>query len=289
MVRHFRRPLPHRFIPFPSLESPFRVWSGNLKWNSPRCGAQGWGRPPFSPTPTRDAMPSISIAEELAKKQREISVSEFFERNKQILGYDSPTKALLTVVKELCENSLDACEDAGILPDVSVEIQKSGKDEFLVAVEDNGPGIVKKEVANVFGRLLYGSRFHVLSQKRGQQGIGVSGAILYGQTTTGKPTRIRSRPAEMDVAYEVDLIIDIRKNRPSIQQEDFVAWDKPHGTRVEIPLKSRYVTGKQSPFEYLKATAIVNPHARITYHPPEGDPIVFERVTEELPPKTVEI
>jgi len=234
-------------------------------------------------------VPSISIAEELAKKQREISISEFFERNKQILGYDSPTKALLTVVKELCENSLDACEDAGILPDVSVSIQKSGKDEFLVAAEDNGPGIVKKEVANVFGRLLYGSRFHVLAQKRGQQGIGVSGAILYGQTTTGKPTRIRSRPAEMDVAYEVDLIIDIRRNRPSIQKEDFVAWDKPHGTRVEIPLKSRYVTGKQSPFEYLKATAIVNPHARITYLPPEGEPIVFERVTEELPPKTVEI
>ncbi|TLZ70796.1 MAG: DNA topoisomerase VI subunit B [Methanobacteriota archaeon] len=234
-------------------------------------------------------MPALSVAEELAKKQREISISEFFERNKQILGYDSPTKALLTVVKELCENSLDACEDAGILPDVSVEIQKSGKDEFLVVTEDNGPGIVKKEVANVFGRLLYGSRFHVLAQKRGQQGIGVSGAILYGQTTTGKPTRIRSRPAEMDVAYEVDLIIDIRKNRPSIQEEDFVTWDKPHGTRVEIPLKGRYITAQQSPLEYLKATAIVNPHARITFRPPEGEPIVFERVTEELPPKTMEI
>src|SRR5216110_1524002 len=107
MVRHFRRPLPHRFIPFPSLESPFRVWSGNLKWNSPRCGAEGWGRPAFSPTPTSDAMPSISIAEELAKKQREISISEFFERNKQILGYDSATKALLTVVKEAVDNSVE--------------------------------------------------------------------------------------------------------------------------------------------------------------------------------------
>src|SRR5947199_1673955 len=164
MDRHFRRPLPHRFIPFPSLESPFRVWSGNLKWNSPRCGAQGWGRPPFSPTPTCDAMPSISIAEELAKKQREISVSEFFERNKQILGYDSPTKALLTVVKEGVENSLDATEEAEVLPDVLVEVNKVDKDEFLVVIEDNGPGIVKKEVPNVFGRLLYGSRFHARRQ-----------------------------------------------------------------------------------------------------------------------------
>jgi len=234
-------------------------------------------------------VPSISIAEELAKKQREISISEFFERNKQILGYDSPTKALLTVVKELVENSIDAAEDAATLPDVKVEIRKVDRDEFVVAVEDNGPGIVKREVANVFGRLLYGSRFHVLAQKRGAQGIGVSGAILYGQTTTGKPTLVRTRTAEMDVGYEVEFIIDTRRNKASIQREDFVAWDVPHGTHVEIPLKGRYITGKQSPFEYLKATAIVNPHARITYKPADGEPIVFERATEELPPKTMEI
>src|SRR5207247_847311 len=114
--------------------------------------------------PTRDARPSISIAEELAKKQREISVSEFFERNKQILGYDSPTKALLTVVKEGVENSLDATEEAEVIPDVLVEVNKVDKDEFLVVIEDNGPGIVKKEVPNVFGRLLYGSRFHARRQ-----------------------------------------------------------------------------------------------------------------------------
>src|SRR5206468_5575550 len=106
-----------------------------------------------------DSLPALSVAEELAKKQREISISEFFERNKQILGYDSPTKALLTVVKEAVENSLDACEEAEVLPDTLVEVNKVDKDEFLVVVEDNGPGIVKKQVPNVFGRLLYGSRF----------------------------------------------------------------------------------------------------------------------------------
>ena len=234
-------------------------------------------------------MPSISIAEELAKKQREISISEFFERNKQILGYDSATKALLTVVKEAVENGLDACEEADILPDVSVEIQKAGKDEFTVSVEDNGPGIVKREVPNVFGRLLYGSRFFARRQARGSQGIGISGAVMYGQITTGKPAKIRSRTAEMDVAYEVDLIIDTHRNKPSIQRDDFVTWDKPHGTRVEIPLRGRYVAGKQSPLEYLRATAIVNPHARIRFTPPEGEPVFFDRVTDELPPKTMEI
>src|SRR5438046_7189600 len=142
MVRHFRRPLPHRFIPFPSLESPFRVWSGSLKWNSPRCGAEGWGRPAFSPTPTRDAMPSISIAEELAKKQREISISEFFERNKKILGYDSATKALLTAVKEGVDNSSDAWADEDTLPAILVEDKTIHKDELVLAQEAHGPGLV---------------------------------------------------------------------------------------------------------------------------------------------------
>ena len=234
-------------------------------------------------------MPATSIAEELAKKQREISVSEFFERNKQILGYDSPTKALLTAVKEGTDNSLDAAADADILPDILVEVRKVDKDEFVVVVEDNGPGIVKKEVPNVFGRLLYGSRFFSRAQRRGQQGLGISGAVMYGQITTGKPTKIRSKIQEQDVAYEIELILDTKKNRPNVVSEDFVVWERAHGTRVEIPLKGRYIAGKQSIPEYLKATAIVNPHARITYQPPEGDLVVFERVTEDLPPKTREI
>src|SRR2546429_379331 len=289
MDRHFRRPLPHRFIPFPSLESPFRVWSGNLKWNSPRCGAKGWERPAFSPTPTRDAMPSISIAEELAKKQREISVSEFFERNKQILGYDSATKALLTVVKEGVENALDATEEAEVLPDILVEVSKVDKDDFLVVIEDNGPGIVKKEVPNVFGRLLYGSRFHARRQSRGQQGLGISGAVMYGQLTTGKATKITSKVEEEDVAYQVELIVDTKKNMPNKVREDRVIYERAHGTSVEIPLRGRYAGGKQSIPEYLKATAIVNPHARITYKLPEGETVVLERASEDLPPKTKEI
>jgi len=165
-------------------------------------------------------MPSTSIAEELAKKQREISVSEFFERNKQILGYDSPTKALLTVVKEGVENAADATEEAEVLPDILVEVNKVDKDEFLVVIEDNGPGIVKKEVPNVFGRLLYGSRFHTRRQSRGQQGLGISGAVMYGQLTTGKATKITSKVEEEDVAYQVELIVDTKKNMPTKVRED---------------------------------------------------------------------
>src|SRR5438552_2329868 len=181
-------------------------------------------------------MPAISIAEELAKKQREISVSEFFERNKQILGYDSATKALLTAVKEGVDNSLDAAADADILPDIFVEVRKVEKDEFLVVVEDNGPGIVKKEVANVFGRLLYGSRFFSRAQRRGQQGLGISGAVMYGQITTGKPTKIGSKVAEQDAAYEVELILDTKKNRHNAGEDDVAVSDpdtKPKSRGLE--------------------------------------------------------
>ena len=186
-------------------------------------------------------------------------------------------------------NTLDACEEADVLPDVLVEIGKVDKDDFLVTVEDNGPGIVKREVPNVFGRLLYGSRFHSRRQARGAQGLGISGAVMYGQVTTGKPTRVTSKVAEEDTAYLVELIIDTKKNVPNKVLEDRVVWEKAHGTRVEVPLKGRYVGGKQSVPEYLKATAIVNPHARITYKQWDGELVVFERATEELPPKTKEV
>ncbi len=231
-----------------------------------------------------------SIAEELAKKQREISVSEFFERNKHILGYDSPTKALVTAVKEGVENSLDAAGDADILPDIVVRVQKVDGNEFRITVEDNGPGIVKKEVANVFGRLLYGSRFHSNRVTRGQQGLGISGAVLYSQLTSGRPVTIRSKVMEKDVAYEIDLTIDTKRNMPHLHREEYVIWEgKDHGTRIETWMRGRYIFGKQSIYDYLRGTAIANPHASIEFQPPEGEPIVFQRATLELPPKTKEI
>jgi DNA topoisomerase-6 subunit B len=232
-----------------------------------------------------------SIAHELAKKQKEISVSEFFEKNKQILGFDSLTRALISSVKEAVDNSLDACEDAGVLPEITVKIEKVENTEYKVIVEDNGPGIVKKQVPNVFARLLYGSRFHTRAQRRGQQGIGVSAVVMYGQLTTGKAAKVRSKISDEDVAYECELILDTKKNKPDIISEDFVIWDRPqpHGTRFEVNVKGKYIGGKQSIFEYLKGVAIVNPHAKITFTPPEGNAVVFERASETVPPPTKEV
>ena len=134
-----------------------------------------------------------TIAEEMARKQKEISVSEFFERNRQILGFDSTVKALIVAVKEAVDNSLDACEEAMVLPEIYVSISRLNQNEYRVSVTDNGPGVVRTQIPNVFGRLLYGSRFHAIRQSRGQQGIGISAVVMYSQLTTGQATHIRSK------------------------------------------------------------------------------------------------
>ena len=232
-----------------------------------------------------------AIAHKLANKQQEISVTEFFEKNKHILGFESKTKALLMGIKEAVDNSLDACEEADILPEIYVKIDKLEDDECNIIVEDNGPGIVHRMMGNVFGRLLYGSRFHALRQSRGQQGIGISATVMYGNITTGKAAHIQSKIQGNDaVAWMMDIVIDTKINRPVITNDRAFSWEgKSHGTRIEYCIKGKYVTGKLSVFEYLKNTAIVNPHCRITFVDPDGKTTIFERATDTMPIKSKEI
>src|SRR5580765_3149256 len=173
--------------------------------------------PKSSPAPESGAR--RKSAEAMAERQRDISVAEFFTKNRHLLGFDSPLKALLTAVKEAVDNSLDACEEAGILPEITVEITPTGEDRFRIAVEDNGPGIVHEQIGKVFGKLLYGSKFHKLSQSRGQQGIGISAAVMYGQLTTGKPARILSRTGKRAEAHEFLLSVDTLQNKPDIHDK----------------------------------------------------------------------
>jgi len=228
-------------------------------------------------------------AHELAKKQKEISVAEFFERNKHILGFGNLTRALLTSIKEGVDNALDACEEADILPDIYVEIQNHEDEECKVIIEDNGPGIVKKQIPHIFGRLLYGSRFHAIRQSRGQQGIGISAVILYGQLTTGKHAKIISKVEEDRPAAVMELAIDTNRNRAEVINREIMHWDKPTGNRVEISIMADYKRGKRFVYDYLQSTSIVNPHAQIIFKEPGGTEHIFERTSEVLPKKSVEI
>ena len=239
--------------------------------------------PPRPATPPAEER-TEAAARAMAAKQRDISVSEFFAKNRHLLGFDNPRKALLTAVKEAVDNSLDACEEAEILPDVEVGVAQTAEDRFRLWVQDNGPGIVKNQIPNIFGRLLYGSKFHTLRMARGQQGIGISAAGMYGLLTTGKPLKITSKTGSRSQAHYYELQINTQKNRPEIIRDEVVDWNPASGTRVEIELEARYQRGRQSVAEYLAQTAIANPHARLRYLPPNGEEKTYERTVHEPVP-----
>jgi DNA topoisomerase-6 subunit B len=226
------------------------------------------------------------IAEELAESQRSISIAEFFEKNKHMLGFDSGARGLVTAVKEAVDNALDATEEADIAPDIHVEIAEAGN-YYKLVVEDNGPGITADQVPRVFGKLLYGSRFHKREQKRGQQGIGISAAVLYSQLTSGTPAKITSRTSGSERAKYFELIIDTDSNEPEIQAERETTWDRPHGTRIELEMDAN-MRARGQLRDYIKHTAVVNPHARIELREPGGE-FKAERGTDQLPAETEEI
>ena len=233
------------------------------------------------------------IANRMASNQKQIAISEFFEKNKHFLGFDTLQRSIITAVKESVDNSLDACEEARILPTLSIKITKvdSKKDILELEAEDNGPGIPQKSIEKVFGQLLFGSRFHAIRQSRGQQGIGITGVVMYSQLTTGKPTHVLSKIASDSTAVTVKIGIDTRKNKAVKSEQDREIWEnddlslKEHGLRVTTRMKAKYQRGRQSVFQYLRMTSIVNPHADITFTDPDGEVFHWPRVTERLPRK----
>jgi DNA topoisomerase-6 subunit B len=225
------------------------------------------------------------VADELAAGQRAISIAEFFEKNKHMLGFDSGARGLVTAVKEAVDNALDATEEAGHLPDIYIEIEEVG-DYYRLVVEDNGPGITSEELPKVFGKLLYGSRFHKREQARGQQGIGISAAVLYSQLTSGKPAKITSRTQGNEAKY-FELIIDTDTNEPEVSVDETTTWDRTHGTRIELEMEAN-MRARSQLRDYVKHTAVVNPHARIELREPNGE-FKAERATDQLPTETEEI
>ncbi len=257
----------------------------------------------------------------MAASQRDISVSEFFSKNRHLLGFDNPRKALLTTIKEAVDNSLDACEEAGILPEIWVHVEQTAANRYKAGIQDNGPGIVKKQIPLIFGKLLYGSKFHRLRMSRGQQGIGISAAGMYGVMTTGKPIKIISKISIRKPLHCYEIKIDTKKNKPQILNGkgdgvDIAAGDKGFkyiakhgiewvthydpengkepkevrsGTRVTIELEAIHKRGRGSVDEYLEQTAIANPHVTLHYVDPEGNQRTYKRSADELPAEPKEI
>ena len=231
----------------------------------------------------------MAEASQLFKEFKIQSVSEFFRRNAAMLGYTGKVRSLTTLVHEAVTNSLDACEEAGIPPYIRVEIEELGREHYKVVVEDNGPGIPEKYITHVFGKMLAGTKAHRNIQSRGQQGIGISGAVMFAQITSGKATRVITSTGEEII--EAWVKIDVDKNEGKIvKKEKHPNPDGWHGTRIELEVKNvRYIRSKQGVYWYLKLTAIANPHSHIELIEPDGRLIVFPRSSDEIPKPPVEM
>jgi DNA topoisomerase-6 subunit B len=313
----------------------------------------------------------MEIAEELAKGQRAISVTEFFEKNRHLLGFDNKQKALLTCVKEAVDNSLDACEEMGhmqeknrektTLPEITIDVKalsdnyqlldekqsigqliikkneftilykgnsqskqirggklslsfdgssfdvsennnkltvlmngaqlrlKKNAPIFLIKITDNGPGILSSKIPDIFGRMLYGSKFQSMKQSRGQQGIGIHSAVLYSQLTTGKPAKIISKIKSAKKAKMMKVQINILKNEPEVLEESDEDYPYESGTCIELEIEGLYISGNKGLDEYVRRTALVNPHATIIYINPNGEKTTYKRVIDSLPKEPVSI
>ena len=241
----------------------------------------------------------MADAENIASKQKQISISEFFEKNKHFLGFDTLQRAVITAVKEAVDNSLDACEEARILPTIKVEINKLKDDKLQLICQDNGPGIPRDSVENVFGKFLLGSRFHAIRQTRGQQGIGITGVVMYSQLTTGSKTHVISKIKSDSSAVHVDLGLDTRKNKATKSNEIRDVWfedgeEVVSGLKIKTVMKAKYQRGRQSVHQYLRMTSIVNPHATIQLIVRDADGEIIDqghwiRTTEKLPRVVEEI
>lgn len=218
------------------------------------------------------------------------STAEYFAKNLQQVGFSSPSKAVLTTLKEAVDNSLDACEESQILPDLDVEVTKVGNgasrntDLVQIVVEDNGPGLDPDDLAKVFGEYLASSKFGRGRCSRGQQGIGISAATTWAQLTNASGVKVMSKTKGMRKAFSAIIDVDIKGNKGILKKKESVDWDKPHGLRVEFRIDGRIVlNGDGGLLTYLEGTTLVNPHMTIKYKLVDQAPVDIPRVSTTVP------
>ncbi len=226
----------------------------------------------------------------MAKQITSSSTAEYFAKNLQQVGFSSPTKAVLTTLKEAVDNSLDACEEASILPDIVVTVNKIGvgssksSDLVEITVEDNGPGIDPEDLAKVYGEYLASSKFGRGQCTRGQQGIGISAATTWAQLTNATGVRVTSKTKGMRKAITAIVDVDIKGNRGILKKKESIDWDKPHGVKVEFRIDGRIqLNGDGGLLTYLEGTTLVNPHLKLDYKLVENDWVRIERVSDSVP------
>jgi len=224
----------------------------------------------------------------------ELSVSAWFYRNRTIAGFDNPARSLYVSVRELVENSLDACEDAGVLPDIIVDLERvspkrdnnrieSEPQVFRLRVQDNGTGIPCDAIPRLIGKMLSGTKF-TLRQSRGTFGLGGSLALLHGQVTTQRPVEVVTGTAGATEGTRVVMRLDIEKNEPVIiEEEQTIKRPDEHGTAISFYLEGDWLRSKRKIVEYFAQTSIIVPYASLTFRAPDGRTYAYPRVFHSLP------
>ena len=219
-----------------------------------------------------------------------LTPSQFFRKNKQMLGFTGKIRSLTIVFHELITNSFDACEESGILPDIDIELKRVDKEHYILRHKDNGPGIPEDYVMQVYCMMFAGSKFRNI-QSRGQQGLGCSGCVLLSQMTTGKPARVISCYKDGDEIKGVKMKfqMDVENNRGILmEREDYPA--ESTGVCIELQFKEvSYSLAEQGAFEYIRRTMIGNPHAKITFRDPSGHKYIFKRAADVVPVQPKEV
>ena len=226
----------------------------------------------------------------MANKITTSSTAEYFAKNLQQVGFSSPLKAVLTTLKEAVDNSLDACEEHGIAPEITVEITKVGKgsakstDLIEIVVEDNGPGLDPEYIPKVFGEYLASSKFGRGQCSRGQQGIGISAATTWAQLTNASGVIVMTKTKKMRKALRARVDVDIKHNKGLVKDKESIDWEKPHGLRAEFRIDGRVqLNGDGGLLTYLEGTTLVNPHLSLNYKLLDNEWVRVERVTDDVP------
>jgi len=107
---------------------------------------------------------------------------------------------------------------------------------------------------------------------------------MYSQITTGKPVRVVSRYDTKKISCEVS--IDLKSNSPKIMNLVKEDGDFGHGLEVEGEFADvKYDKSSFGVYEYVRRTALANPHLQITLHDPEGQTHQFPRSSDKIPDK----
>jgi DNA topoisomerase VI subunit B len=186
---------------------------------------------------------------------------EFFtEKELQMrLGY-SKSNWPIVLLKELIDNSLDACENAGIQPEVEITLEPDS-----LSVLDNGPGI---PIATVEGSLDYSIRTsdksYYVSPTRGQLGNALKCLWAAPFVANGKLGQVEIS-AHSTIHY-IEVRLDPIAQQPKINYTTKPCLVKTGTfTKIHWPEIASYQGGAITTrfYNLVENFSLLNPHARL--------------------------